>query len=78
MSARVSRYSNHPSALRRPPPIADGFALRRNNIVSCLMRYPEILRSSTGVRHLCDVAVRLIGCITTFSPTANSQISIAV
>jgi hypothetical protein len=78
MSADTCRCSNHPSALQHREPVADGFALRCDNVVSCPTYHRKLWRINSGTGHLSDVTARLIGLITTLSPTVALQIPIAL
>ena len=46
---------NGTSALRRPPPIADGFALRCRNVASRPLRHPRIRPRTVAIQHPRDV-----------------------
>jgi len=61
MSAITSRCTNRQPALHRPEPTGEGFALRRNNLVSGMLCHQEIRHRRASTRHLSDVAVRLSG-----------------
>jgi hypothetical protein len=78
MTTRTCRCSTLPSALVRAEPIADGFALRGNNVVSCPQHHREFGHSTNGPQPLSNVALYLIGPITASSPTAGIQIPIPV
>ena len=49
---------NDTSALRRPPPIADGFALRGQNRTSRPLRHHRIRPRIIAIPHRCDVSRR--------------------
>ena len=51
-------YLNGASALRRLPPIADGFALRCRNVVSRSLRHPRFQHCTADIRRPRDVTFR--------------------
>jgi hypothetical protein len=77
MSAHICRCHYHPSALQRREPIADAFALRCNNAVSCPMRHRTIYRISSDIPSLTNVADSLIAPVAASNSSATLQIPIA-
>ena len=77
MITGIGRF-NAASALRRLPPIADGFALRCRNVVSHPLRHPRIQPRTVTIQHPRDVALRSHGPIAASGRTANRRIPIAV
>ena len=68
---------NTTSALRRPPPIADGFALRGQNRTSRPPRHHRIQPPIIAIPHRCDVSRRSSGRSAPSRPPATRQIPIA-
>ena len=77
MSASTSRWPNRPPTLHPIEPIGDEFALRCDSTVSCPARHRTIRRNHSSAGQLNDIAGRLPGLISTFSPSAALQIPIA-
>jgi hypothetical protein len=77
MNAVTSRCRIHPSALQHPELIADAFALRCDNAVSCPMRHRTIYRISSDIPPLTNVADSLIALVTASNSSATLQIPIA-
>ena len=69
---------NCASALRRPSPIADGFALRCHNVDSFPLHHPSIRFPTTATWHPRDVTLHSAGPIAVPGRTANHQIPIAL
>ena len=68
---------NTTSALRRPPPIADGFALRGQNRTSRSLRHHRIQPPIIAIPHRCDGSRRSLGRLPPSRPPATGQIPIA-
>jgi len=77
MSSIVSRCHNSPSAFEYPAPIADAFATRGNNAVSCPMRHQTIRPVGSSAAPLTDLALNMIGFVNASSSPAVLQIPIA-
>ena len=77
MSAVTSRCHIHPSALQHPEPIADAFALRWNNAVSCPMRHRTNRLIGSRIGPLAHVTLGLIGLVATTDSSAALRIPIA-
>ena len=71
------RCANESSALRRPPPIADGFTLRCRYPASGPLRHPGIQPRTAAIAHLRVGIVLVIGTIAACHPTAKRQIPLA-
>ena len=68
---------NGTSALHRPPPIADGFALRGHNVPSRPSRHPWSQPRIIDIPHWRDVIRRFLDRLALSRPTATRQIPIA-
>ena len=68
---------NATSALHRPPPIADGFALRAQNVPSWPSRHPRIRPRIIAIAHRRHVIHRFIAPLAPSRHTATNQIPIA-
>ena len=66
-----------PSALHRPLPIADAYALRSDNVVFHPMNHRNIRHRHAGITPQFAADVRAVGQIAAHRSTANSQIPIA-
>ncbi len=77
MSAITERCHNHPSALQRPEPIADAFALLHDNPASPSISHQTMHRIHFDAWHLRTVSIRLNGTPATSNSSAALQIPIA-
>lgn len=77
MNAHIYRCRSHPSALRNPEPIADGFALRRHDAVSRPKNHQIVWGIRLGARHPSQVVLGLIGLLAQSYSSAALQIPIA-
>ncbi len=78
MSAITSPDTHPPSALQRPAPIADPFALRQKKPALCLAPHRIIWPIHSASRYLTDTPPRLIPLIATSGSSVILQIPIAL
>lgn len=77
MNALIYRSHSHPSALQRPEPIADAFALRCHDAVSRQKNHQIMWGIRFGTRHPSQVVLGLIDLLAQTYSSATLQIPIA-